>query len=341
MGDQEPKVTAIVVAYLAEEWLEPSIAAILASAGVRADVVLVDNGCTDGAVDRIDGTPGVTVLRPGANLGFAGGCNLGATAATGDLLALVNPDARVDPHALARLAAVAARPGVGIATASVRLADDPARLNCAGNEIHISGLSWSGHFGEPAADHPHERPSLGASGAGMVLRREVWDDLDGFDKDYFAYHEDAELSVRCWQSGRSVIYVPDAVVVHRYEFGRTSTKYFLLERNRALLVLTCYSARMLLAVLPVLVLVEAATFGMAVAQGWWRHKLRAVWWVLRHPGTILRRRRWVQSRRRVPDRELAARFSTHLSPGNADAPPGVGLLEPVLAVYWRIAQRIL
>ncbi|MDP9072304.1 MAG: glycosyltransferase family 2 protein, partial [Actinomycetota bacterium] len=214
------RVTAVVLAYLAEPWLERSVASVLASEEVRADVVLVDNGCTDGAVERLDGTAGVTVVRPGTNLGFAGGCNFGADHATGEVLALLNGDAVVAPDALAALAEVAMKPDVGIATASVRLGDEPHRLNSGGNEIHFLGFSWAGRFGEEAARFVDERDVLGASGAGMALRRELWGELGGFDARYFAYHEDAELSVRCWQRGLRVVYVPQAVVIHRYEFSR-------------------------------------------------------------------------------------------------------------------------
>ena len=100
-----PSITAVVVAYGAEPELGECIDALLASSGARVDVVIVDNGDTSGAVDKADGRPGVTVVRPGDNTGFALGCNLGAEAATGELVALVNPDVEVAPDALARLAA--------------------------------------------------------------------------------------------------------------------------------------------------------------------------------------------------------------------------------------------
>ncbi|MCW2779212.1 MAG: glycosyl transferase family 2, partial [Frankiales bacterium] len=251
-----PSVTAVVLAYGDEPWVERCVEALLASEGVDVDVVLVDNGCTTGAPDRLEGRAGVEVVRPGENLGFAGGCNAGAALARGELLALVNADALVAPEALARLGEVAREPEVGLASGSIRLADDPERLNSAGNPLHFSGLSWAGAFGEPAADHAVRTEVLGASGAGVLLRRQLWEELGGFAPEYFAYLEDTELSLRCWQRGLRVVFVPDAVVVHRYEFSRNPLKMYLLERNRLLLVLTLLERRTLLALLPVLVLVE-------------------------------------------------------------------------------------
>jgi GT2 family glycosyltransferase len=329
------------VAFGAEPCLEPGVRALLASPGVRAEVVLVDNGCTDGAVDRLDGTPGLVVVRPDRNLGFAGGCNAGAAAASGEILALINPDAIVEPEALAVLAEGVLRPGVGIATASVRLADRPELLNSAGNEIHFGGLSWSGHFEERADEHLDERDVLAASGAAMAVRREVWDDLGGFDEDFFAYYEDADLSLRCWLRGLRVVYLPRAVVAHRYEFSRNPSKFFLLERNRAVMVWSCYSTRMLLVTAPVLLVLELATVAMSISQGWLRHKLDAWRWLWQHRRAVHARRCWVQRTRVASDRELSALFATRLDPGNLPPPAWTRPLDRVLAAYWSAARRLL
>jgi len=119
MNAAEPSVSAVVLAYGAEPWLEKSVYALLGSTGVAVEVVLVDNGCTDGAVGRLADTPGVAVAGDGVNLGFSGGCNLGAATATGEYLALVNGDLIVEPDALMRLVAVASAPDVGIGAGSL------------------------------------------------------------------------------------------------------------------------------------------------------------------------------------------------------------------------------
>lgn len=335
-----PDVSAIVVAYGAEPCLEPGVRAILASQQVSCEVILVDNGCTDGAVDRLESEAGVTVLRPGENLGFAGGCNLGAAHAAGDLLALVNPDATVWPDALAALAEALTSPDVGIATASVRLADRPDLVNSAGNEIHFSGMSWSGHFEDVATAHGHPRDVAAASGAAMAMRRSLWEELGGFDPDFFAYYEDADLSLRCWQQGKRVVYVPSAVVLHRYEFSRNPEKFFLLERNRTLMVWSCYSRRLLLAAAPGLLLVELATFAMSLAQGWSRQKVAAWGWIWRNRRLAQARRRAVQGMRRADDSTMSHLLSAHLNPANHPPPAWLRPFDLALAGYWLIARRL-
>jgi GT2 family glycosyltransferase len=334
-------VTAVIVAYRDDPWLERSVDACLRSEGVTVEVVIVDNGCTDGSVERLRDRPGVTVLDPGENLGFAGGCNAGVEVAKGDVVALVNPDAIVEPGALAALAAVARRADVGIATSSLRLADRPELLNSAGNQIHPTGVCWSGRFEERADDHPEERDAIAATGAGSAMRVEVWRALGGFFAGYFMYNEDADLSLRCWQQGLHIRYVPEAVILHRYEFSRNPRKMYLLERNRLMMVLSCYEARTLLVVAPLLLVVEVGLAGMAVTQGWGREKLQGWVWLVRNRRTVADLRRRVQAMRRAPDRTFVHLFSADLLPGNLPPPKWFGPINALLRGYWRLARRLI
>ncbi len=336
------RVSAVVVAYGPEEWLERSVRALLDSTGVLVDVVLVDNdGGSGPIVDELARLDRVQLIRPGTNVGFASGCNIGAAANDLPFVALVNPDAVVAPDALAELVAVARRPEVGIATASVRLADHPDRLNSAGNIVHFLGLSWSGYFDEPAADHPDQREVTSASGAGLLCRREVWDALGGFADEFFAYCEDADLSLRAWLRGWSVVYVPTALVTHRYEFSRNPVKYRLLERNRVIMTWSCFGPRHLLVVAPLLFALEAGTLLLAAKQGWWREKFAGYWWLVRHLSWLRRRRNEVQSTRTRSERDQVRLFNAHLDPANLELPAAVAPVDRILAGYWRVAQRLL
>ncbi|MFO1538017.1 MAG: glycosyltransferase family 2 protein [Actinomycetota bacterium] len=336
-----PRVTAVVLAYRPEPWRERSVEALLASVDVDVDVVLVDNGGTEGAVDRLRGRPGLTGVGDGVNVGFSGGCNLGAAHATGEYLALVNGDLVVDPDALARLVAVAGQPDVGVAAGSVRLGDDRERCNSTGNEIHFLGFSWVGGFGRPAAEAAVDRDVAGGMGALVCLRRSVWDDLGGFAAEYFAFHEDAELSWRCWQRGLRVRYVADAVGVHRYEFDREPTKLYLAERNRLMFVLTCWDGRTLALLAPLFVAMEGAVALMAWRGGWLGDKVRGWRWLWAHRAWLRTRRATVQAARTVGDRRLAPRLADRMDARNFPLPDALRPLDVALAQYWRIVRRFL
>ena len=333
------RVSAVVLAWGDEPVLEEAVHAALASEGVAVDVVLVDNGCTSQAVSRLATVPGVTLLEPGENLGFAGGCNLGAARATGDVLAFVNGDAVVRPGALAALAA-ALDDTVGLATASLRLHGDDAVLNSAGNPVHYLGISWAGGLGRPASAYAEPAEVASASGAATACRADRFRALGGFCEPMFAYCEDAELSLRCWQRGWRVVYVPGAVVTHRYEFSRNPRKLYLVERNRLFLVLTLWSGRLLALVALPLLARELAVLAVAVRDGWARQKLAGWWWLARHASLVQARRREVQAARTVPDAALARLLTGDVEPGVPElAAPAV--LRRVSRVYWSVVRRAL
>jgi len=335
------RVSVVILAYGRDPWLERCVVSVLASTGVEVDVILVDNTGTDETVDRLGKRAGVRVVRPGRNLGFAGGCNLGASLAGGDVIALVNQDAVVDPGALERLARVASRSDVGVATGSIRLAHAPERLNSGGNAVHFLGFGWSGSFDEPAADHSVEVDVTGASGAGMAMRRAQWERFGGFADEYIAYHEDAELSLRCWQQGLRVVYVPDAVVTHRYEFSRNPSAYYLVERNRLLFCLTVFERRTLALLAPALVGLELGMVAVAIHGRWLRQKIAGWRWILERRRWVVARRRLLQAERTRSDRELAHLLAGRFDARNLPLPPALRPLDRVLAAYWSIVRRLL
>ena len=297
-------VSVLVVAWGDEPELGACLDSVLASEGVDVDVVVVDNGDRSGQLAAFASHPRVRTLTPGENLGFAAGCNLGAESARGSVLAFVNPDAIVTPSALAVLADALDQPGVGAATASVRLTTDPATINSAGNPVHYLGVAWAGGHGESAAAHATSGPVASVSGACFVMSTSWWRALGGFDPAYFAYHEDVELSLRCWQRGRSVVYVPTAIAYHHYEFSRNEVKLYLVERNRLLTVLTTYSGRTLLVLMIPLLAFEGAVLVKATSEGWLPAKLRGYRWLVHNAGHVWRRHQRIQGERVRSDREL-------------------------------------
>ncbi|GAA1629254.1 glycosyltransferase family 2 protein [Georgenia ruanii] len=335
-----PQLSVIMLAYGEEEWLGAAVDAVLASTGVSLEIVLVDNGCTSDAVSRVAGREGVRVIRPSTNLGFAGGVNLGVRESRAPFIAMVNSDAEVEPDCLRLLVERAGDESVGIAGALVLLADQPNKVNSAGNPLHVLGLCWAGQMGEDAARVPEVADVASASGATMVLRRTVWDDLGGFPGQFFAYLEDLELSWRCWQRGLRVEVLADARVRHHYEFGRSPLKMYLVERNRWLFLLTCHELKTLaLLALPLLAF-DVALLAVAASQGWARQKVRSWGWVLRHPGWIRRRRRLVQGTRTVSDQHLTRLLTDRFDPAQMALPAAAQPLESLLRAYWRLVRPL-
>ncbi|MGK5440786.1 glycosyltransferase family 2 protein [Micromonospora sp. URMC 105] len=336
-----PQVTAVMLAYGAEPYLVDAARAVLDSTDVEIELIVVDNGCTGDGIDVVKGFPGVRVIRPEENTGYSGGCRVGAAEATGEWLAFVNSDAIVAPDALAKVVAVAGEPGVGAAMASIRLADNPELINTSGNPLHFTGLSWAGGNGEPAGAHAVRTTVPSLSGCCFVINRALWRGLDGFAAEYFAYHEDTELSLRLWQRGLRLEYVPDAVVRHHYEFSRNALKLYLVERNRLVTLLTAYETRTLVVLAPVLLLTEAAMLAAALAGGWTKQKFRGWGWLWTNRAWLKSRRRQLQDERTVPDGVVAELMTARVAPSNVDSPPGMGIFNAIAAGYWALAKPLL
>ncbi len=338
-----PRASVVVLGYGEEAYLEACLRAAVDQLADDDELVLVDNGVVRIDTRRPSWPEQVRVVGTGENTGFAGGCLAGAAATTGEVLVFVNSDAILRPGAVGTLVAASRDPGVGVAGGCLRLADQPDLVNSAGNPLHYTGITWAGGFGDPASAHARPGPVAVATGGLFAVRRDTWDRLGGFDPVYVAYHEDTDLSVRAWLAGLRVIYVPDAVADHHYEFGRSPHKMYLVERNRLITVLTDFPAPLLRAVLPALVLIEPALLVQAVLQGWGRQKVAAWGWLLRHRATIRTRRAAVQAA--VPDpvagtRVLAGLLSARVEPPMVEHPPGMSVANAALAAYWRAVRPL-
>jgi len=339
VSDPLPQLDVVVVAYGDEPGLAACLTTVLDSVGVSVRVALVDNGCTRHDLEELCADRRVTLVEPATNLGFAGGCNEGARALDGDVVVLVNSDAVVDSCALGQLAAGLGL-GVGMTTACVLLADAPDVVNAAGVAVHPLMLSWADGWGDAAGRHRDPCDVASASGAALALPRSLWEALGGFDEELFLYGEDVELSLRVWQQGLRVRYVPTARVWHSYAFDRNPAKRYYLERNRWRLLLTVLETRTLLLLVPVLLPFELGLLLAAARDRALGAKLRAALWHLTHAASTRRRRAVVQRTRRMSDAVLVGVLHPRLDSPALQA-PGVELVSCLLLAYWsRIRDRV-
>lgn len=329
-----PSLSVVVVAYRSGPSLQRCLRAVREDRP-DAELVVVDNGGAEPGGEQ------ARLVDAGANLGYAGGAELGAREAGGETLVFLNQDAAVEPGALAALERAVADPQVGIAMARLRLLDRPELLNSRGTAVHVSGIVWASGFEDPAAAVAEPEDVPAPSGAALAIRRETYEQLGGFTAALFMYLEDVELGWRARLQGLRVVLEPAADVLHEYEFSRNPDKLALLERNRLVFVLSAYSLRLLLLLGPVLFAVELAMLGLSARQRWLGGKLRGWGWLLARPRWLVRHRRQTQGLRRVPDRELARFLTPTLDPRTIELPRGAGAFNAVVERYWRLARKLL
>jgi GT2 family glycosyltransferase len=225
--------SVVTVNFNAGELLTASANAALASTS-PVEVVVVDNGSTDGSVERLEqgARPGrnrLAVTRAGANLGFAKATNLGLRSAAGDYVLLLNPDCLVAPDTVARMRAVMdAHPEAGMAGPLILNPDGSEQAGCRRavptpwrslvRTLGLGRLFPGRRFDDfvlaglplPAAPTPVEA----ISGAFMLVRRRALEEVGALDEGYFLHCEDIDWCMRFRQAGHQVLFVPDVAVVH-------------------------------------------------------------------------------------------------------------------------------
>lgn len=247
-------VSAAVINWNNRDYIIACLDSLFKQHGVSLDVVLLDNGSTDGSVELVRRHfPDMRIIENGRNLGFAAAHNIGYRATSGDWHLVLNSDVALRPDFLSRLLGICARDdSIGAASGKLlrfETTNGNNIVDSVGIEIYQSRRVWDRGTGEPdRGQYDLERQVFGCCGAAALYRRAALMKLvpDGeiFPEIYFAYYEDVDLAWRMNLAGWRSMYVPDAVGRH-VRGGSTKgsaitrrlvfrNRYILLARNDSL-----------------------------------------------------------------------------------------------------------
>lgn len=203
----------------------------------KLEIVVVDNDSRDGSVESIRAAlPHVRLIESAANTGFAGGCNAGVRQAQGEIVAFLNSDARPDAAWLRNgVATLISDEGIGAVASQVRDWDGEL-VDYIDSALTWFGKGYKPFVGEPVRGLGKEpKDVLFGTGSAMMVRRDVFDLLGGFDEDFFMFYEDVDFGWRLNLLGWRFRYEPSSIAYHRHhgtvaKFGSFKERY-LLERN--------------------------------------------------------------------------------------------------------------
>jgi GT2 family glycosyltransferase len=339
-----PRASIIVVNHNGRATIAACLESLLATAGAAAEIIVVDCGSTDGSPELITVQfPAARLIRA-ANLGFGGGNNLGAEQAAGEYLVFANPDTVAAPGWWQALVeALVADASIGLTTSRILLAGDLARLNAAGNDVHLTGLTLCRGLGRPAARFDRPATVGAVSGAAFAIRRELFRRLGGFDPGYFMYMEETDLSWRAQLAGYRCAYVPQSVIHHAYRLRLGSYKIYYQERNRYRLLLKSLRRRTLILLAPALLPAEAVAWGFVLLgdRRHWSGKLRAYRSLWAEWPELRRARREVQQRRAAPDRRLLEIMTARLDFAQTGHPRAARLAEWLFNPWFGLWRALL
>lgn len=247
-----PIATIAIPTLLADSSLDAAVTALHAQTRRDFEIVIIDNSGRGLVAAR--NLENVRILTMDRNVGFGAAVNRAFEQSSAPYLITLNDDAVPAPGWLdALVTAAESNPQVGMCASQVRLVPGNAQsqidsLDSAGMVIYGDGSSKQRGHGEPAAAYPKQEDVLLPSASAALYRRVMLNRIGLFDEDFFLYCEDTDLGLRARRAGWRCLYVPEAVVEHRYSYssGRVSTlKAYYVERNRMLVAMKNFPLRML------------------------------------------------------------------------------------------------
>jgi GT2 family glycosyltransferase len=328
-------VSVSLVTYNAARWLDACLASLLAQSHPNLEILVLDNGSTDGTRQRLEAAvaenPVIRLAISPTNLGYAGGHNRSIAESRGEFVCLLNQDIVLDPDFLGAALAPFDAPRVGSVQGRLRwLSPDLERTNVidsTGLQINRSRRITSRGQGSP--DGPHnDRAGLvfGVDGACPVYRRSALDDVriagEILDEDFFMYKEDVDLAWRLLLRGWEAAYAPGAVAWHARGAGESAatTAWEVIQhrrgiptwvkrlswRNQRLMQIKNEDASLVRRDLLRVIWHEIAAFAYLVGSN--PTNVAAVVELVRMLPAALRKRRRVKQLRRISRADLAAWF---------------------------------
>lgn len=242
-------VTVAIPTLAADQALADCLAALDRQTFTDFDVIVIDNSDGDSTVKYCD-PPRFRVISNQANLGFGAAVNQAIGESSAKYIVVLNDDTVPAPGFLEHLVKVAEqRYEIGMCAPKILLAGQNA-IDSTGMLLARDGSSKQRGHMKPVDSFATGGEVLFPSGCACLYRRDMLDEIGGFDESYFLYCEDTDLGLRARWAAWECEYVPEAVVEHRYSHsaGRASaTKAFYVERNRLYTVFKNFPAKMLFA----------------------------------------------------------------------------------------------
>ena len=231
-GSAPPEITVSIVSYNTRDLLRACLCSLTErqQAGEASlEVVVADNGSTDGSLEMAQAEfPAVRVIATGGNVGYGRANNAALAGARGRYVFILNSDTEVEPGALAAMRDfLDGHPEAGAAGAQLLLPDGSIQPSCA-EDPTLGSVFWeqtylykllpgnrvTGGYAMTYWDYRTPRPVEQVCGACLMVRRELFESLGGFDPHFFMYFEDTDLCVRIRRTGTQIWFLPQARIRH-------------------------------------------------------------------------------------------------------------------------------
>lgn len=322
--DSTPFISIIVLNYNGKSFLKECFSSLRLINYPKSEyeVILVDNGSIDGSIEYArNNFPWVRVVALNQNFGFGGGNNKGIRFAKGDYIVFLNNDTQVTKNWLSKLVQASVGYSAPICSSKTLLMENHRIVEYGGGKFAINGRGYSIAFGKTNSKETGCFCTGYPCAASMVIKKDVFLKLGGFDEDYFACLDDTDLGWRAWLCGHNVLYCPASIVYHEYGGtagkGRLSPlKAFHGTKNCIITILKNLELRNLISGVALAFSYDLVEIFSARGNNleYMKIKARAYLWIFKNLRRILQKRNIIQKNRMVSDKWLRdMHFLTTLS----------------------------
>jgi GT2 family glycosyltransferase len=302
-----PRVTVVIPNWNTREFLGPCLASLRRQTFGDFETILVDSASKDDSLDFVAGNfPEVMIIALRENRGFSGAVNAGIEASGSEFVVLLNNDTEQDPGWLAALVRAAdSHPEAGLFASKLVDFHDRRVLDGAGDALRLSGLPYRlGHGERDRGQFDSQAYVFSACAAAALYRRALFEEIGLFDEDFFAYCEDGDLSFRAQLAGYRCLYAPEAIIYHVGSAStggkRSPTATRLGTRNGLCLLVKNLPAPLVPGYLPFVLAGQLSRLVVTASTSNLRAHLQGLREALNLMPRMLRKRREIQGRRRVP-----------------------------------------
>lgn len=252
MTATRPVISVILLNYNGKEFLKISIRSLINQTHHNYEIILVDNGSTDGSIEFVvSNYPQIRIVKSPHN-SFSVGNNMGIRQATGDYIFILNNDVELDRNCLEELMKIAMGSQINIGMWATKILNYDHRdiIDTTGLLIYPDGMSRGrGRLEADKGQYDDIEEVCFPSGCAGLYKKTMLDEIGLFDEDFSFFVEDSDLGFRARLCGWRCLFIPNAKVYHMY--SATAGKYsqkkaFLVERNRIWLAIKLYPLPILL-----------------------------------------------------------------------------------------------
>lgn len=318
------------------------------------NIYIIDNASSQPTESYLKSQYPEAKILPREDGNYSAANNLGFKNAIEDnceYLVTVNMDTEMDVNWLSELVnALDNNPEAGIAQSKILLfpkteeEKNHPKINSLGNVIHFLGFGFTSAYGEPDREiNSYPEISGYASGCSFIIKAEVLKKIDGYNEDYYMYHDDLEISLKAKLAGYKVILAPLSIIFHKYEFERSTKMIYYMERNRYLTIMTFYPAFSLVLILIPALVMDLGILAYSIVNGWFKEEIKIYqyFFSFQNYEKLFTERKKIKSFKKIKFSELAKNFSGRIEFQEIANPILKYIVNPCLDIYWKIIKHII